>query len=223
MIKQDLTDATFLHQYSMSLHWALSQFAGGMDEITPANVEERVFAIAIFNLAFVLASCFVSLVTSSMTKMCLMVHQRLQQIADLRRYLSQNKISKQLTMRVQRNALKTASAQQRFTPESSVYLLKLISDQLRAELHFELYTPILGLHAIFANLQEHCPPVLRRVCHLAVSMMTCHSGDVLFSCGELPQRPCMYFVCWRPRPSSASWRPLPFRRPCWSSSSSTMI
>merc|ERR1712226_1132468 len=35
-------------RYFMSLHWSLSQFAGGMDEITAKNTGERVFNIVVF-------------------------------------------------------------------------------------------------------------------------------------------------------------------------------
>merc|ERR1712050_282037 len=41
-----------IDQYMMSMHWALAQFAGGMDEVTPQNLDERAFAVIVFILAF---------------------------------------------------------------------------------------------------------------------------------------------------------------------------
>ena len=42
-------------QYLASLHWALSQFSGGMDEIYPASPLERLYAVAVGSFIFVLA------------------------------------------------------------------------------------------------------------------------------------------------------------------------
>merc|ERR1711920_288474 len=37
--------------------------------------------------------------------------------------------------------------------------------------------------------------VMRKVCHLSVSMLLVSDGDVLFSAGEIPAQPKMYFAC----------------------------
>lgn len=192
---QGLEGEAFAKRYTLSLHWSLAQFAGGMDEVTAANAGERVFAICVFLLAFILASCFVSVITSSMTQGYLVSAQRSQQVAVLRRYLCQNNISKQLAMRVQRNALCTMTHQQLQTPEDGVELLRLISEPLRVELHFETNSPLLAVNPFFANLVDECPQVIRRVCHSALQMQAVAAGDVIFSAAEIPKAPKVYFVC----------------------------
>ena len=45
--------------YTMSLHWAIAQFGGGMDEVTPENVPERVYATVVFLFGFILAAVLI--------------------------------------------------------------------------------------------------------------------------------------------------------------------
>lgn len=186
---------SFGSRYTMSMHWSLSQFAGGMDEITPESVGERVFAMIIFLIAFVVAAVFVSSITSSMTQLNIIGSQRSQQLSVLRRYLTQSKISSKLALRVQRNAQHAMNEQQRLMPESSVELLTLVSEPLRSELHFEMYSPIFSQHPFFSHYTMEAPQVMRKVCHYASAMSLVSSGDVIFSTGEIPAEPKMYVVC----------------------------
>merc|ERR1712032_1246131 len=64
----------------------------------------------------------------------------------LRKYLLDNAISYILTMRVQRSAQHALLEQQNYIPEGHVELLELVSEPLRIELHFELYSRILKCH-----------------------------------------------------------------------------
>merc|ERR1712176_1526779 len=79
-----LAEEDLLPRYLMSLHWSLSQFAGGMDEVTPVNMGERAYAIAVFLVAFIMASIFVSSITSSMTQLSLINGQPSQQLCTLK-------------------------------------------------------------------------------------------------------------------------------------------
>jgi len=181
--------------YGMSMHWSLSQFAGGMDEVTPENESERAFAIVMFVLGFVLASVFVGRLTSSMTQLNMIGNAQSQQLTILRRYLYQNGISRKLAVRVQRNAQHAILEEQRVMPELSVEMLSKVSDPLRVELHFEMYTPVLNWHPFFNAYTSECPQVMRKVCHSATAMLSISSGDVLFTTGEIPAHPQMYFIC----------------------------
>jgi len=60
------------YKYTTSLHWSLLLFSGGTDEIVPQNTNERVYAIFVYLLAFVMAAVFVSSLTSSMTQLHLL-------------------------------------------------------------------------------------------------------------------------------------------------------
>lgn len=180
-------------RYFASLHWSLSQLGGGMDEIAPRNYEERITAILVYLVSFVIAAIFVSGLTSAMTRLVILGSQQSQQLSGLRRYLLLNGISNGLMLRIQRNANYALSERQKFMPEGRVELLDVISEPLRVELHFEIYSSVLSVHHFFQRYIEECPPVMRKVCHAGISTTEVSQGDVLFTVGEIPTRPKMYF------------------------------
>merc|ERR1740130_1183783 len=102
-----------------------------------------------------------------MTQWYIIGSQQAQQLTLLRRYLSQNGISKKLALRVQRNAKFSMKEEQKHMPESGVALMKHVSEPLHVELHFEMYNPMLQVHPFFARYVEECPHVVRKVCHTA--------------------------------------------------------
>merc|ERR1712176_1033009 len=62
-------DKSLGYRYVMSLRWAISQFAGGMDEVQPKNLYESVFATSVYLAAFWFGAVFLSMLTSSMTQL----------------------------------------------------------------------------------------------------------------------------------------------------------
>lgn len=182
------------YRYAASLHWSLSQFSGGMDEIVPKTFGERMFAILIYLLAFVVAAIFVSGLTSSMTRLVIIGSHQSQQLATLRRYLWQQGISNTLCMRIQRNAAYALSERMKLIPEDKIDLFHFVSEPLKVELHFEIYSPVLSVHPFFFRYIEDCPAVMRKVCHAAVQTMQVSHNDVLFSPGEIPIHPKVYFI-----------------------------
>jgi len=182
------------YRYFTALHWSVSQLTGGMDEVKPYNLPERVYAVLTLMAAFMVASMVVSALSSSITRLHILASRQSRQISSLRRYLSQNGISDRLQMRVMRNAQHVMHEQMRMMPESKVELLGLISLPLREELDFEMYHPALDVHPLFAAFSTQCPHVMRRICHEACSALLLSKGDIIFNCGEIPVHPAMYFV-----------------------------
>eukprot|EP00435_Cladocopium_sp_Y103_P008042 s1281_g2.t1 len=88
-------------QYLAALHWALSQCRGpevcGMDEISPASALERLFAVAVGGLIFVVALVMVGVFTSGLTQQYIIGGSGARQLATLKRYLKQNNVSKATT------------------------------------------------------------------------------------------------------------------------------
>jgi len=194
-------DASGIHEaqlamkYATALHWSLLQFAGGTDEIVPQNVAERVYAICAFLVAFVMATVFVGRLTSSITQLHMLSRKDIERFQVLKQYLVKNAISTTLTMRVMHNAQHALSESQRFMEESQVELLAMVSEPLRIELHFELYSPVLAVHPMFRAFIDSAPQVMKKVCHKAMSLLVVSNGDVLYMLGEVPSPPRMFIVC----------------------------
>jgi len=187
--------ASVEYKYTTALHWSLLQFAGGTDEIVPQNTGERIYAVGVFILAFVLASVFVGRLTSSMTQLHMLSKKDVEKFQVLKRYLSKHEISSALAVRVIHNAQHALAETQRFMEENRVELLGMISEPLRVELHFELYAPVLCVHPFFRVFCETCPQVMKKVCHAAMSQLLVSTGDVVFMPGEAPCPPQMFILC----------------------------
>jgi len=182
-------------KYFTALHWSLLQFAGGTDEIVPQNVGERIYAVLVFLVAFVMAAVFVGRLTSSMTQLHMLSRKNVEKFQVLKRYLHKNEISAILSMRVIHNAQHALAETQRFMEESRVELLSIISDPLRVELHFELYSPVLAVHPFFRCFIDACPQVMKKICHKAMSQLLVSTGDIIFMPGEIPSPPRMFIIC----------------------------
>jgi len=187
-------EETLEMRYVMSLRWAMSQFGGGMDEVTPKSFAENIFASLVYVMSFWSGAVFLSILTSSMTQLYLLGSQNAQHLTTLRRYLSQHKISKTLALRVSRNAQHAMLEAQKHLPEAKVQLMGLVSEPLRVEMHSEMYSPVLSVHPFFVKYMEHAPPVMRKVCHSAMSLISVSEGDVIFNFGETPTKPKMLLV-----------------------------
>jgi len=182
LTEYDVRERSLGYRYLTSLHWSLSQFTGGMDEVTPESSLERVYAIVMFLTAFVIAAWFSSVLTSSLTRLHMLASGQAQGINVLRKYLMQNGISKKLTMRVQRNAQLGISS--KHIPEQQVELMMLVSTPLKVELHYEMHCPVLCSHPCFAKYQQDYSHIMRQLCHTACSCEQALLGDIIFSAGE---------------------------------------
>lgn len=178
-------------QYLVSLHWSLCLFAGGMEEVLPRNALERFYAITAWIFAFMAGLVMLSVLTSSLTQQYIIGGSGARQISTLRKYLNQNKLSKNLTKRLVRNAKHAISGD--LTPDT-VDLLHVVSEPLKIEMHYEMYAQILKYHPFFAEWPDEWNQVMRRICHEATSMLLLAVGDIVFARDEDPVEPKMYFV-----------------------------
>jgi len=168
-------------------------FAGDT-EIYSNSIPERLYAVLTLLFAFLASASVVSSITSSMTRLSIATAHDANMIMTLKRYLTDNDISARVALRVQRNASHALEERRRHTPEQDIELLQLVSEPLRVELHFEINQPVLEAHAFFHNYCDVAPGLMRQACHQSISRMQLSRGDVLFSAGEVPKVPRMYFL-----------------------------
>jgi len=177
-------------QYLMSLHWAMSQLTGGMDEVHPQSSLERFYTICVWLVGFFAAALTVSMLSSGMTQMHIIRGSQARQLSNLRKYLNQNSISRNLSLRMQRSATHALSAD--LSPEY-VDLLPVISEPLRIEMHFEMYASVMSKHPYFSECIIDSPHVMRRVCH-TMTVQFLDGGEVVFCEGDVQQKPKVFFV-----------------------------
>jgi len=191
--KEGLQEEEVRQRYSWCLHWALSMMAGE-HIVPPQNASERIFTICVLLLGIMVSASFVSVFTSTLTQLQMLRREESSRLTILRRYLFDQHISWQLAMRIQKNAQHALAQKKRFTPESSVVLLTMISNPLRVELHFEIHSTVLMEHPFFKCYNEVNKPGLRKVCHIGITMLSLSAGDVLFHDLEVPKLKQVFFV-----------------------------
>jgi hypothetical protein len=179
-------------QYLVSLHWSLCQFSGGLEEFRPTSSVERFYTILIWVISFISGLVMLSFLTSSLTQQYIIGGNGDRQMATLKKYLNQNKVPKNLIKRLCRSAKHAISGD--LQPDA-VDLLHVVSEPLKIEMHYQMYSKVLGEHLFFREFMNEAPQVMRRVCHLCMSTLAVDAGDVLFHIGDDPAGDCkMFFV-----------------------------
>jgi hypothetical protein len=188
-----LRDATVMDHYAFALHWSLAQYPGEMI-LAPEGPRERLFALVVVFLFFVAAAMFVSRITTSMTRLHILSSHQSKQFAELHRFLIDHRISRELAMRVHRNAEHALAVKKRNAPDSSIELFQMVSLDLQVDVHYEVHSPVLLQHPFFRNFMEVNPAAVRMICHTGASHFMQSPGDIVFSNGETPVQPRMLFV-----------------------------
>jgi hypothetical protein len=191
VVEYGYKDADLGAQYLVCLHWALCQFSGGNEELSPTSTLERFYTVLIWVLSFISFLVMLSFLTSRLTQQYIIGGSGARQLSVLKKYLNQNKIPKNLIKRLCRSAKHAISGD--LQPDS-VDLLHVVSEPLRTEMHFEMHSRILAGHPFFADFLVQGKQVMRHVCHTCVVHMYLESGDVLFRRGDEPVEGRMYFV-----------------------------
>jgi len=179
--------------YGVAFHWSFTQILGST-EVTPYNLGEVWFAIAVLALAFTGLAVIPPRITALMTTLLAAQADITKSFEELGRFMQENHISRELTLRVQRAAWNACRLKTQRSPENDIRLLDVLSDRLKSELHGEMYTPRLTVHPFFQCLLEDFREKLEEVCHKAVSVSQCADADVLFQAWEIPNTPVMFFL-----------------------------
>merc|ERR1712151_214548 len=102
----------------------------------------------------------------------------------LRKWLSDNKISADLSARVTRYVLLAYEMHQQRLDRSKVELLKVLSGPLNIELQQELFEPYLSWNAFLGNYATECVAAMRKLCTTAVAKLGLSKGDAVFCIGS---------------------------------------
>lgn len=170
-------------QYLICMHWAMAQFTPGASPVQPVNDTERVVAIMILGLGFVMSTCFVSSITSCMASIWTTNRTGTQQHIMLKNYLNQNSISWSLTSRITRHIEYIQQIRRKQVHVSKVGFLHYLSKPLSQELTAEIHTPTLKTYGFFIRYSQMAPAAMRELCSSALSTHQFAHGDRIFNRG----------------------------------------
>ncbi|CAK0866886.1 unnamed protein product [Prorocentrum cordatum] len=176
----------WVYMYAMSFHWSITH--GGRRtpatvEVSPENLSERIFAIVVVIFALVVFSYIVGSITSSLAQLRSMHAEESTLFWDLRRYL-QNRVTRTLSLRIQKYLEYAWRVQQERKPAKSIRLMCLLSEQLFSELQCEMAVAQLQVHPFLAKLCDASTVTAQRLANAGISHKLVARGDFLFYPGE---------------------------------------
>lgn len=180
------------YRYSTSLHWALTQFTPASMEVVPKNTSERIYNVWVLLCALVTFSSFISSITEAMNNLRKINSQQTQLYMQLRSYLRDNRVSKNLSARVWRYLKRTTRMRQKRKGWQDVAIFKDMPETLQAELKVEVYAPICMACPFFTHYNECSQAAMRAICFKATHEINNIAGQDLFSPGQVAYG--MFFV-----------------------------
>jgi hypothetical protein len=171
--------------YTYSIHFAISLFSG--EHVTqPFNNIERTFMVVVLFCSFVGQIWLVGSITTSMTHLEIVSAKKSKMFFHLERFLTNHNISRDLELKVQRNAKHAMEEMEHHSEEASIELLRMVSEPLLMDLHLEMYGPTIWFHPFFKCCSVANSKSIRAVCHKAVSTQKYQYGDVIFGDMDMP-------------------------------------
>jgi hypothetical protein len=192
MTRARMEDADMLYLYTTSMHWSVTQFTPASMEIVPANWRERAFSICVILGAMVIFSSFVSSITNTMNHLRTMNSAERKEFHKLNQYFIRNQISIGLCVRIRKHLDHWIAERQKHLKEADIPLLRLLSEPMQVELHYEVFAPLVRQHPLFEAYDMDFSHSMTRICHRALDQVSISPGDVLFSRGEKASQ--MFFL-----------------------------
>lgn len=185
--------ASLTMKYTYAAHWAASQFIGST-EVFPKNEVERGFGTFIMVFAFIWSASFISKITAAMTRLQLIASKKGMMYNSLRQWLSAHNITDELGTRIMTCARFFVEQREKHQDENDVELLKVLSEPLLIEIHYDVNCQVLGQHQFFKRYNHFEPQAVMKICHSAIATVGLGTEDVLFTQGEEPTNPRMFFA-----------------------------
>eukprot|EP00929_Paragymnodinium_shiwhaense_P004413 TRINITY_DN10532_c0_g1_i2.p1 TRINITY_DN10532_c0_g1~~TRINITY_DN10532_c0_g1_i2.p1 ORF type:complete len:851 (-),score=145.04 TRINITY_DN10532_c0_g1_i2:46-2598(-) len=181
------------YRYATSLHWSLTQFTPAGMEVSPRNTLERVYALATVFVALLVFSSFVSSITSAMNRLNDLNKAAGKQRNDLRKFISDNRLSLELGNSIVAFARqRTMAGATRRVHQDQIDTFKVLPESLKHRLHWEVYAPITKVHPLFYHYVEFCEGFFLELCNEALAEKSLSTSQELFHAGEQASK--MYFM-----------------------------
>jgi hypothetical protein len=179
-------------QYLISLHWSMAQFTPGASPVSPHTIGERWFGVSVLALGLVVATCFVSSITSTLNAMWSMNRNASTQQFLLKKFLKQSGISRSLGARVTRYIESVIEIRHKRVHASKVAYLSMLSGPLNIELQSEILAPRLNSHPMFEMYGGISKSSMNELCVRATGNVEFAKGDEIFEQGTPANK--MYFL-----------------------------
>lgn len=174
---------TTTYKYLTAMHWAFTQFQG-TSEVLPGmggrkHLGERLYAVIVVMCSLIILASFVSTLTNMMMQLQALHAEKLGMARRVRAYLSDNEISKQLSVRVKKYIDWKQKMQRKDGNSSSI--LSMLPLQLQMDLQEEVRGPLINPHKFFNAIQSAHSRTFRQICHEVLKVVTPAPGEMIFT------------------------------------------
>jgi len=149
---EDITVLSLEYRYFVCLGWAMHNFALASSTIKAQNGVEAFYSIVVELLGLSLFLFFISVLTVSFMEMRSLQGESIKELWLFRRFLHQREVPGALKFRLLNFLEVQAKNQVELLPEGNVRLLTFLSDQLRAELDFNISYSRLFIHPVLQKM-----------------------------------------------------------------------
>lgn len=185
-------NAEWGYQYLTAFHWAITQFTPASMHVQPQNVLERVFAITVVVFGLVGFSYLVGSITGSLSELRRLKEEASKQFWNLRRFLKKNSVSLPLRLRIEKYLEHAWQVRKDSMDNGNLPILKMLTEQLRNELHCAIALPHLTVHPLFKYLTRNASAAMQRMTTTALSRKYVNRREIILEPGDLAQH--MSFV-----------------------------
>lgn len=181
------------YKYFSAFHWSMTQFTPASMEIVPENTLERIYTIFAIFFGLVMFSSFVSHMTNAVKNFQELTAKTEKQRSDLRRYISDHKVSFNLSNAIT-GFVKTSANRKggKRLLSSEIPAFRILPDNLLNRLHVEVHAPIISNHPFFRKIKDAEKACFLSICKCAVGEKNVLVGEELFRYGAQATR--MYFT-----------------------------
>jgi len=152
--------------YCLSYHWVFSQFTPSRPppNVKASSLREEVFVIFLLFCGLLVFTAFVGRMTANVSVAIQSVCQRKKERRRLLDFMGKNHVSRQLGNRILNWATHHYKPVAPWVKLGEIDTLKSLPERLMLQLQFEVFTPILSTHPLWAQLVESHPAVVAKVC-----------------------------------------------------------
>lgn len=178
------TRENIMHVYVLAIHWSITQFTPATNNINPANVRERVYAVFVVFFALIMFSSFLGSLASAMTQLKKIHIERFQEEEQIRKFIFERQVSLNVARRIwnfYRTIYKLPSTT---LCHNDIAFLKKLPAMLRISLHEDISMPIVCRHRAIGFLDHVDHKMMCLVCDRALSESGVRHGHEIFNIGS---------------------------------------
>jgi hypothetical protein len=185
-----LSDA---YVYLIAYYWAITTMFSGASFLAPMTTLESVFACSYVLFGILLASSMFSFMAAMLMDSHHRNREKWAKFSKLQNFLQQQGVNRVLSLMIQRQARERMTVERRLV-QTDVSVIMLLSAELRGQLKYSLWSPVIRRNPLWRTCEYVDEKVLKSLCKTGIGCVTLEPGEILFEPGDILEQ--TYFQVW---------------------------